>query len=72
MTEATRRVMASAGLGAILPLVFLGGIVMQAESHMPPADRVAFYILLPALLFGLMAFAIWTLTRQHPVSSSAR
>lgn len=69
MRETTRRVMASAGLGSILPLAFLGGIVMQAESHMPQADRAAFCILLPLLLFAMMAFAIWTLARQQPVSS---
>lgn len=72
MTEVARRVMASAGLGAILPLAFLGSLLMQAESHMPQADRAAFCILLPLLLFAMMAFAIWTLTRQQPVSSSAR
>lgn len=72
MTEVARRVMASAVLGAILPLAFLGSLLMQAESHMPQADRAAFCILLPLLLFAMMAFAIWTLTRQQPVSSMRR
>ncbi|QDO96534.1 hypothetical protein FNB15_04255 [Ferrovibrio terrae] len=63
---ATRRLLASALFGAILPLAFVGGIALQSESPALHADRAAFHILLPALLFGMMAFAIWILTRQQP------
>lgn len=57
-----RRVTLSALLGAPLPLAF---IAMQGEAHMHHTDRAAFYILLPMLLFGLLAFAIWVLMRRH-------
>lgn len=55
---AVRRLLVSAALGMPLPLALFGGIVLQAE------DRVMFHVLLPALLFGMMAFAIWTLMRR--------
>jgi hypothetical protein len=61
-----RRAAVSALLGAPWPLAFIGGMSMQAEMH---ADRAAFYILLPALLFGMMGFAVWTLMRR-PVAPS--
>lgn len=63
--------LASALLGAPLPLAFLGSLLMQAEGHALHADRTAFYILLPLLLFGMMGFAIWTLM-QRAVSSIRR
>lgn len=66
-----RRAAVSLLLGAPLPLAFIGSLLMQAESHALHADRAAFYILLPMLLFGMMAFAIWILMRQ-PVSSTRR
>jgi hypothetical protein len=65
-----RRMMLCAVLGAPLPLAFIGGLLIQGEPHLH-SDRAAFHILLPALLFGLMAFAIWILMR-HPVSSVRR
>lgn len=65
------RLLASALFGAILPLAFIGGTALQSENPALHADRAAFQILLPALLFGLMAFAIWILTRR-PVSNVAR
>ncbi len=66
-----RRAAASLLLGAPLPLAFIGGLLMQGELHMPHSDHTAFHILLPALLFGMMAFAFWVLMRQ-PVSSTRR
>jgi len=60
------RLLISAVLGAPLPLAFIGGIAMQNESHVLHADRAAFQILLPLLLFGMMAFAVWILMRQRP------
>jgi uncharacterized membrane protein len=68
------RLLASALFGAILPLAFIGGIALQSESPALHTDRAAFQILLPALLFGMMAFAVWTLMRQRsalPVSNVA-
>jgi hypothetical protein len=59
-----RRMAVSALLGAPLPLAFAGSIVMQTESHAHHIDRAAFHILLPILLFGMMAFAIWILMRR--------
>ncbi len=67
-----RRAMVSVLLGAPLPMALAGGILMQSESHAHHVDRTAFHILLPMLLFGMMAFAIWTLTRQPSVSSMRR
>ncbi len=76
MTILTARFLLSVALGAILPLAFVGGIAMQSESHALHADRAAFQILLPALLFGIMAFAVWILTRRPvgnaPISSMRR
>jgi hypothetical protein len=66
-----RRATLSVLLGAVLPLGFAGSLALQAEHHALHADRAAFYILLPMLLFGMMAFAIWILMRQ-PVSSTRR
>ena len=65
-----RRATVSALLGAPLPLAFMGSLLMQGEPHLQHSDRAAFYLLLSALLFGMMAFAIWILMRR-PVSSSA-
>jgi hypothetical protein len=59
-----RRAAVSALLGAPLPLAFIGSLLMQGEPHLQYSDRAAFYILLPALLFGMMAFAIWILMRR--------
>jgi hypothetical protein len=59
-----RRAAVSALLGAPLPLAFIGSLALQTESHAHHADRAAFYILLPMLLFGMMAFAIWILMRR--------
>lgn len=59
-----RRAAVSALLGAPLPLAFLGSLALQTEHHAQHADRAAFDILLPLLLFAMMAFAIWTLARQ--------
>lgn len=56
-----RRMTLSALLGAPLPLAFVGSLLMQGEPHLQHGDRAAFYILLPMLLFGMMAFAIWIL-----------
>jgi len=70
MNTTTMRLLASALLGAVLPLAFTGGLLIQGEAHLRYADRAAFCILLPALLFGLMAFAIWTLIRR-PVGKMA-
>lgn len=64
-----RRATLSALLGAVLPLAFAGSLALQAEHHAPHADRAAFYILLPALLFGMMAFAIWILMRRSAGST---
>jgi hypothetical protein len=75
MNGPAMRLLASALFGAILPLAFIGGIALQSESPALHADRAAFQFLLPVLLFGLMAFAIWTLMRQRlalPVSNVAR
>ncbi len=66
-----RRAMVSVLLGAPLPLAFLGSLTMQMENHGHHVDRTAFHILLPILLFGMMAFAIWVLM-QRPVSSMRR
>ena len=70
------RLLASALFGAILPLAFIVGIALQSESHALHADRAVFQILLPALLFGMMAFAVWILTRRPvgnaPISSMRR
>lgn len=71
MRDPLRRVAASLLLGAPLPVAFIGGILMQGESHTLHTDRAAFYILLPALLFGMMAFAVWILM-QRSVSNRAR
>lgn len=59
-----RRAAVSALLGAPLPLAFIGSLALQTESHAHHVDRAAFYILLPMLLFGMMAFAIWILMRR--------
>lgn len=64
--------MVSVLLGAPLPLAFLGSLTLQMENHGHHADRTAFHFLLPTLLFGMMAFAIWILTRQPSVSSMRR
>ncbi len=58
-----RRATVSVLFGAPLPLAFLGSLLMQGEPHLQHSDRAAFYILLPALLFGMMACAIWVLMR---------
>lgn len=71
MSGPAMRLMASALFGAILPLAFVGGIALQSESYVLHADRTVFYILLPALLFGMMAFAVWILM-QRSVSNRAR
>ncbi len=65
---AMSRLATSVLLGALLPLAFIGGMSMQAEMH---ADRAAFYILLPLLLFGMMGFAIWTLMRRPAAPSGS-
>lgn len=73
MSGPTMRLLASALFGAVLPLAFIGGIAMQSESHALHADRTAFYILLPMLLFGMMAFAVWILMRHRlalPISNA--
>jgi hypothetical protein len=70
-----RRVTISALLGAPLPLAFIGSLALQTESHAHHVDRTAFHVLLPILLFGMMAFAIWILMRRpvgHPPISSMR
>ena len=69
MSRATFRLAASALLGAVLPLAFAGGLLLQGESHLQHSDRAAFSILLPMLLFGLMAFAFWTLVRRYGAES---
>lgn len=71
MTMIVRRFALSIACGAILPLAFIGSLALQGESPVLHADRMAFSILLPILLFGMMAFAIWVLM-QRPVSSTRR
>lgn len=65
-----RRATISALLGAPLPLAFIGSLTMQMENLGPHVDRTAFHVLLPILLFGLMAFAIWILMRRSAGSTS--
>lgn len=71
MNVTVRRFALSIACGAILPLALSGGMVMQLESHASHVEVAVFYTLLPTLLFGLMAFAIWVLTRK-PVGSIQR
>lgn len=71
MSRAMMRLVTSLVLGALLPLAFIGGIALQGDLHLTQADRAAFCILLPLLLFGMMAFAIWILS-QPAVSSRFR
>lgn len=59
-----RRAAVSVLLGAPLPLAFIASLALQTESHAHQVDRTAFHILLPMLLFGMMAFAIWVLMRR--------
>ncbi|WP_341896414.1 hypothetical protein [Ferrovibrio terrae] len=89
------RLLVSVGLGAILPLVFFGSILIQTEGHEPRGlcaavegdggtlplqmnaggrigytcdfnwDLASFYVVPPALLFGMIVFAVWTLMRRR-------
>lgn len=75
MTSMAMRLLASALLGAILPLGFAGGLLVQSEGYVRQADRMAFHILLPVLLFALMAGALWILlqpVRRASISSAVR
>jgi len=69
MRDPLRRAAVSLLLGAPLPLAFIGGLLMQGELHMPHSDHTAFHILLPMLLFGMMAFAVWILMRRSAGST---
>jgi hypothetical protein len=70
------RLLASAALGALLPLGFLGCLLRGDPVSIAPAVLPAFYIVPPALLFVMMASAVWILlpgfsAGHKPVSSSA-
>jgi hypothetical protein len=62
------RLLASVVLGAPLPLAFLGSSLIQTDgARTGPAhwDLAVFHIVAPALLFAMLAFAVWTLMRQR-------
>lgn len=62
------RLLASVVLGAPLPLAFLGSSLIQTDGARPGlthGDLAAFPIIAPALLFAMLAFAVWTLMRQR-------
>jgi hypothetical protein len=68
------RLIVSIGLGALLPLGFLGGLLRgDALPAAMTADMLAFHIIPPALLFVMMASAVWILLhRRYSIGSTVQ